>query len=148
MQMSSPPFIVFLLAMARYLPFLSSRCSEYLPRPPVRSVPTVSQEPFLRCWILTVTSDRQALNPSPTLTVPIATRLFLSFKVTDLVCFMMAVTVKSLELVAVPPGVVTVIRPLVAAEGTVADIRVEVPAENDAVMPLKVTDVAPMRFVP
>ncbi len=97
---------------------------------------------------MTVILDRQALNPSATVMVPVATRLFLSFKVTDLVCFMMAVTVKSLELVAVPPGVVTVIRPLVAAEGTVADIRVEVPAENDAVMPLKVTDVAPMRFVP
>lgn len=148
MQMSSPSFIAFFLAMARYLPFLSSKCLEYLPRPSVRSVPTVSQEPFLRCWILTVTLDRQVLNPSATVMVPVATRLSLSFKVTDLGCFVMAVTVKSLELVAVPPAVVTVIRPLVAVDGTVADIRVEVPAENDAVVPLKWTEVAPVRFVP
>ena len=59
------------------------------------------------------------------------------------------VTVKFVELVAVPLGVVTEIRPVVAPEGTVALIRVafctvKVVAET----PLKRTAVAPVKFVP
>jgi hypothetical protein len=59
------------------------------------------------------------------------------------------VTVKVVELVAVPLGVVTEIGPVVAPEGTVALIRVafctvKVVAET----PLKRTAVAPVKFVP
>ena len=58
------------------------------------------------------------------------------------------VTVKLMPLVAVPPGVVTWIGPLVAPLGTVAvswvlDVTVKL-----AVVPLKVTEVAPVKLVP
>jgi hypothetical protein len=58
------------------------------------------------------------------------------------------VTVKFVELVAVPVGVVTEIEPVVAPEGTVALIRVAFCTENVAETPLKRTAVAPVKFVP
>jgi hypothetical protein len=58
------------------------------------------------------------------------------------------VTVKSVRLVAVPPGVVTVIFPVVAPDGTVAVTEVAVLVVKVAVMPLNFTAVTPVRFVP
>src|SRR5207247_1462116 len=60
----------------------------------------------------------------------------------------LAVTVKLLLLVAVPPGVVTLSGPLVAPLGTVAAIEVEEFTVKPALVPLKVTAVAPVKFVP
>jgi hypothetical protein len=59
-----------------------------------------------------------------------------------------AVTVKFCELVAIPSGVVTLIGPVVAPEGTVVVILVFEFAVNVADTPLKVTLVAAMRSVP
>jgi hypothetical protein len=59
------------------------------------------------------------------------------------------VTVNGMLLVAVPFGVVTPIGPLVALAGTVAVIWLsETTVNADAAVPLKVTPVAPERFVP
>src|SRR5438876_729432 len=59
------------------------------------------------------------------------------------------ITVKLLVLVAVPPGVVTLMGPLVAPLGTVAAIEVdEVTEKLTALVPLNVTDVAPVKAVP
>jgi hypothetical protein len=58
------------------------------------------------------------------------------------------VTVKFVELVAVPLGVVTEIGPVVAPVGTVALIRVAFCTEKVAETPLKRTAVAPVKFVP
>src|SRR4029450_7798931 len=59
------------------------------------------------------------------------------------------VTVNLVELVAVPLGVVRVIRPVVGAEGTVASLRVAFTAVKVvAETPLKRTAVAPVKFVP
>src|SRR5207247_896685 len=60
----------------------------------------------------------------------------------------LAVTVKLLELVAVPPEVVTLSGPVVAPLGTVAEIEVAVVTVKVALVPLKVTAVAPVKFVP
>src|SRR5439155_646687 len=58
-------------------------------------------------------------------------------------------TVKTLELVAVPAGVVTLSGPLVAPLGTVAEMAVaEVTEKLTALVPLKVTAVAPVKAVP
>jgi hypothetical protein len=57
-------------------------------------------------------------------------------------------TEKSLELVAVPPGVVTLIVPVAAPEGTVARIWVEDSTVKAAFTPLNCTDVAPVKSVP
>jgi hypothetical protein len=59
-----------------------------------------------------------------------------------------AVTVKLLAEVAVPPGVVTEILPVVAPLGTVAVICVAVFTVNVADLPLNFTAVAPVRLVP
>jgi len=60
-----------------------------------------------------------------------------------------AMTVKEPALVAVPPGVVTPIGPVTAPEGTVAVICVdELTVKDVADTPPKVTEVAPVRFVP
>jgi hypothetical protein len=58
------------------------------------------------------------------------------------------VTVKFVELVAVPFGVVTETEPVVAPGGTVALIRVAFCTEKVAETPLKRTAVAPVKFVP
>ena len=96
----------------------------------------------------------QAVNPSPTLTTPLATRCFFRPSVTLLECGLL--TVKSVALVAVPPGVVTLILPVVAVEGTVAVIWVAEFTTNVAATLLKVTPVVvklapltvPLKFVP
>ena len=58
------------------------------------------------------------------------------------------VTRKLPVLLAVPPGVVTLIGPLVAPEGTVAWIAVAEVTEKLAFVPLKVTALAPSKPVP
>jgi hypothetical protein len=58
------------------------------------------------------------------------------------------VTVKLFALVAVPAVAVTVIFPVVAPEGTVAVIWVELFRVNVAAVPLKATAEAPLKFVP
>ena len=58
------------------------------------------------------------------------------------------ITVKLLALVAVPPGVVTLIGPGVAPDGTVAWIVVGELTVYVALTPLNVTDVAPVKLVP
>jgi hypothetical protein len=58
------------------------------------------------------------------------------------------VTVKAFALVAVPPGVVTAIGPVVAPPGTVAESAVSDTTVNDAVAPPKVTRVVPVKLVP
>jgi hypothetical protein len=60
----------------------------------------------------------------------------------------LATTVKLLALVAVPPGVVTLIGPVVAPVGTVACIAVAELTTKLALTPLQVTAVAPVKFVP
>ena len=62
--------------------------------------------------------------------------------------FKRTITVKRFALVAVPTGVVTLIGPVVAPEGTVAWMAVSEVTEKVALTLLKLTDVAPLRFVP
>src|SRR5262249_25535899 len=57
-------------------------------------------------------------------------------------------TLKFPELVAVPPGVVILTLPVVAAAGTVAVIWVGESTVKPAAVPLNVTDVAPVKFAP
>ncbi len=57
-------------------------------------------------------------------------------------------TVNALELVAVPPAVVTLIGPVVAPADTVARIEVAEVTVKLALTELKVTEVAPLKFVP
>jgi hypothetical protein len=117
-------------------------------------VPVFFQFPLLLRWILTGTLAVHAVNPSLTLTTPLALPLFFSFSVMLLECVLL--TVKLVALVAVPPGVVTLIVPVVAVVGTVAVIWVAEFTANVAVTPLKVTPVVvklapltvPLKFVP
>src|SRR5207249_2857681 len=55
---------------------------------------------------------------------------------------------KLAELVAVPPGVVTLTGPVVAPAGTVAWIAVSEVTVKVALVPLKATAVAPLKLVP
>src|SRR5438477_562074 len=57
-------------------------------------------------------------------------------------------TVNELALLAVPPGVVTLTGPVVAPAGTVAWIAVSEVTVKVALIPLNVTEVAPLKFVP
>src|SRR2546430_12896832 len=57
-------------------------------------------------------------------------------------------TVKSDELTAVPPGVVTEIGPVVAPDGTAVVIDVSSCTANDATTPLNLTEVVPVKFMP
>jgi len=59
-----------------------------------------------------------------------------------------AVTVKSVVELAIPPAVVTETFPVVAPLGTVAVIWLALFTANVAVMPLKESAEAPVRFVP
>jgi hypothetical protein len=95
---------------------------------------------------LTGTLATQAVIVSATLTTPRATRCLLSLNVTLLACVVL--TVKLLVLVTEPAGVVTLIGPVVAPAGTVAAILVALTTLNVAATPLKVTLVAPVKFVP
>jgi hypothetical protein len=56
--------------------------------------------------------------------------------------------VKDVVVVFIPPGVVTAMTPLEAPAGTFAVIRVAESSVNPAAVPLNVTAVAPVRFVP
>src|SRR5207244_11787322 len=76
--------------------------------------------------------------PSLEVTVPLPA--FVTVNVT--------VTVKLFVLVAVPPGVVTLSGPVVAPVGTVAWIVVAEVTVKFALIPLNVTVVAPVKFVP
>jgi hypothetical protein len=58
------------------------------------------------------------------------------------------VTVNGVALVAVPPGVVTAIGPVVAPFGTVAWSAVSETTVNDALVPPKVTFVVPVKLAP
>jgi hypothetical protein len=57
-------------------------------------------------------------------------------------------TMKRVELVPVPAGVLTAILPVLARVGTVAVIRVEELTVKVADLPLKVTEVAPVKLPP
>ena len=57
-------------------------------------------------------------------------------------------TVNTLELLAVPPAVVTLTGPVVALTGTVAYIAVAEFTVKVALTPLKVTAVAPLKLLP
>jgi len=98
-------------------------------------------------WILTTTFCRHAVNPSLTTTSPEVTRCLASRRET-VRWWVGPTTVKLVELVAVPPGPVTEINPVVAPTGTVAVILVEEFTTKDAVTLLKRTAVAPVKFVP
>jgi len=56
--------------------------------------------------------------------------------------------VKSVALMTVPPGAVTAMRPVVAPEGTVAVILTAELTVKAATVPLKVTEVAPVKLAP
>jgi hypothetical protein len=118
-------------------------------------LPTFFQLPETRRWILTGTLATQAVNPSPTLTTPLATRCLLRLSVTLLEWTVL--TVKFVALDAVPPGVVTEILPVVAPVGTVAVICVAESTWNVvAVVVLNFTELVvkvvpltvPLKFVP
>jgi hypothetical protein len=117
----------------------------------VCSLVSVFQLPSGFCfWILTPTLLSQSVVPSVVFTLPLTLMCPESDSDTVRSCSApVPVTVKFVELVAVPLGVVTEIGPVVAPEGTVALIRVafctvKVVAET----PLKRTAVAPVKFVP
>jgi len=113
-------------------------------------LPTAFQCPETRRWILTGTLAAQAVNPSPTLTTPRATRCFLRLSVMLLEWTLL--TVKSVALVIEPHEVVTLILPVVAVEGTVAVIWVAEFTTDVAATLLNVTEVlvipVPLKFVP
>jgi len=121
----------------------------------VVALPTFFQPPLVLRWILTGTLASHAVNASPTLTTPLATTCFFRDSVTLLEWGML--TVKFAALVAVPPGVVTLILPVVAPVGTVAVIWVaEFTVNEVAVVVLNFTELVvklaplmvPLKFVP
>jgi hypothetical protein len=110
-------------------------------------LPTFFQCPETRRWILTGTLAAQAVNASPTLTIPRATRCFLKLNV--MLLEWTVLTTKSAVLVTVPPPTVTLILPVVAPVGTVAVICVaESTVKLVALTLLKLTAVAPVKPVP
>ena len=136
------------LTFARNLPLLGGMYVLKLPLAVVAVVSTHFQPPPFCFWMTTGTKEWQAELPV-TVTCP-ETRLFGSNPNPDTVRATGAVvTVKSVALVAVPPGVVTEILPVVAPVGTVAvtEVAVLVPMVV-AVIPLNLTEVTPVRFVP
>ncbi len=109
--------------------------------------PTVCHRPERRRWILTGTLRSHAEKPSVAVTSPLATRWRERRSDTVRPCFF-PVTVNVPELVTVPPGVVTLIFPVVAPEGTVAVILLAELMVKVALVPLNLTDVAPVKFEP
>ena len=136
------------MTFARNVPLLGGMYVLKLPLDVVAVVSDHFQPPFVCFWMTTRTIERQAVSPLETFTWP-ETRLCgwnpnpVTVRATGAV-----VTVKSVALVAVPPGVTTTILPVVALEGTTAVTEVAVFAENVAVTPLNLTAVTPVRFVP
>jgi len=98
----------------------------------VVALPTFFQPPLVLRWILTGTLASHWVNASPTLTTPLATKCLFKDSVTLLEWGML--TVKFAVLVAVPPGVVTLILPVVAPVGTVAVICVAESTWNDVAL--------------
>ncbi len=113
-------------------------------------VATVFQPPEALRWILTGTAAAQELNPSLTLTTPLAVKDFT--RLSDTLLEWAALTVKFVVLVTEPHEVVTLIGPVVAVEGTVAVIWVAVFTTNVEVTLLNVTEEVvkpvPLKFVP
>ena len=113
--------------------------------------PTVRHRPETRLWILTGTLWTHAEKPSSAETSPLAARRRDRCSDTDR-WWVFGVTVNVPELVAVPPGVVTLIFPVVAPEGTVAVILLEELTVKLAVVPLNFTEVVvkplPLKFEP
>jgi hypothetical protein len=118
-------------------------------------LPTFFQPLLVLRWILTGTLASHAVNPSLALTTPLATRCLFSVSVTLLKWTLL--TVKFVALVAVPPGVVTEILPVVAPVGTVAVICVAETTWNVvALVLLNFTELVvklapltvPLKFVP
>ena len=88
--------------------------------------------------------DPQLIPAGLDVTVPLAMRpVLLTVRVKRCTA-----TVKLLALVAVPPEVVTLIGPVVAPLGTVAEIEVAEFTVKLALVPLNRTAVAPVKFVP
>ena len=85
----------------------------------------------------------QLIPPSLEVTLPLPVPVLLTERVKR--C---RVTVNALELVAVPPGVVTLSGPDVAPAGTVVWIAVSELTVKLAFTPLNLTAVAPVKFVP
>src|SRR6266545_93560 len=108
---------------------------------------TVRQFPETSRWILTATFCLHAVNPSLASTSPEVTRCLASRR--EMVRgWVGPTTVKLVVLVAVPPGAVTEIRPVVAPAGTVAVILVEELTVKDAEVLLNLTPVTLVKFVP
>ncbi len=101
-------------------------------------------------WILTGTVEAQSANPSFTVTLPLATRCLTRFERDRPRVDNHQVTVKFVELVAVPRGVVTRIGPVVAPVGTATVILVPAPftVKPGAFTLLNETAVAPVKLVP
>jgi hypothetical protein len=88
------------------------------------------------------------VNPEPLIATEVPTGPFVGENELIFGATVPVVTVKLVELAAVPPGVVTLIGPLVAPLGTVAVIWVFEFTVNAAVVPLKATFVAPVNPEP
>ena len=82
----------------------------------------------------------------PVMATPVPTGPLLGLN--ELIVGSAPVTVKALALSTEPPGVVTLILPVVAPLGTLVLIWVSETIPKLAVVPLKVTWVAPVKFVP
>jgi hypothetical protein len=97
---------------------------------------------------LTGTVEAQSANPSFTVTLPLATRCLRRRSVIVRAWIVGSITVKTHALVAVPPGVVTAIGPVVARAGTVAVILVSEATVKVARVPLNLTAEAPAKPAP
>jgi hypothetical protein len=114
----------------------------------VRVVSTMRHLSSRNRWILTGTFEAQSANPSFTVTLPLATRCLRRLSVIVRAWIVGSITVKAVALVAVPPGVVTAIGPVVARAGTVAVILVSETTVKVARVPLNLTAEAPVKPVP
>jgi hypothetical protein len=145
---TTPFASVIWLTFARNMPLLGGMYVLKFPFFLVAVVSTHFQEPPRCFWMMTGTSDWQAATPLVTLTCPETRLCGWNPKSTEREVDAVVVTVKSVALVAVPPGVVTVILPVVEPVRTVAVILVAELTVNVADVPLNLTEVAPVRFVP
>ena len=110
---------------------------------------TMRQPCFPFHWILIALFETHPVNVSEVESRPLTLRCPLRWSRTTRGCFKPpAPTVKSVKLVAVPPGVTTLIFPVVAPLGTVAWIVVSESTVKVADVPLKVTLVVPVKLVP
>ena len=88
-----------------------------------------------------------AEKPSVAVIIPLATR-WRESRSDAVRAWVFGLTVNDPELVSVPPGVVTLILPVVAPEGTVAVILLAESTVKVALVPSNFTEVAPVRFEP